>query len=55
VSLPGQVAVLAAAFAGATLLAELLGADNLGIAMSFGQIAFVLVLIWLIVRPRAGR
>jgi hypothetical protein len=40
-----QLVILAAAFAGATLLAELAGAANLGIALAFGQIAFVIALV----------
>jgi uncharacterized membrane protein (DUF485 family) len=45
-----QVALLAVAFAAGTLLAELFGATNLGTAMAFGQIAFALTLVWLLVR-----
>ncbi|MDQ3936667.1 MAG: hypothetical protein M3340_18765 [Actinomycetota bacterium] len=48
--LGAQLAVLAAAFAGGTLIAELAGAANLGTAMAFGQIAFVLALVGLMVR-----
>ena len=40
-----QILVLAAAFAGATLVAELAGAANLGTAMAFGQIAFAVALV----------
>ena len=36
-----------------TLLAELLGAPNLGTALTFGQIAFAAVATWLIVRSGA--
>jgi hypothetical protein len=39
-----QVAALLGAFALGTVVAELLGADSLGIAMSFGQLAFTLAL-----------
>ncbi len=39
-----QIAALLGAFALGTVLAELLGADSLGIAMSFGQLAFTLAL-----------
>ena len=49
-SLLAQVALLAAVFGGVTLAAELLGAANLGTAMGFGQIAFALALLWLLVR-----
>lgn len=43
------LAILAAAFAAATLLAELLGASNLGTALTFGQIAFGLALVAVLV------
>ena len=46
--LPLKLALLAAAFAAATGLAELAGAENLGTAMAFGQIAFVLALLALL-------
>jgi hypothetical protein len=42
--------LLAAAFAAATAIAELLGAANLGTAMTFGQLAFAATLIWLLLR-----
>jgi hypothetical protein len=45
-----QVALLAAAFAAATGLAELAGAANLGTALGFGQIGFALALIALLLR-----
>lgn len=48
--LPAQLLVLAGAFAGATLVAELAGAANLGTALAFGQIAFVVALVALMVR-----
>ena len=44
-SLRTQLLVLAAAFAGATLIAELAGAANLGTALAFGQMAFVVALV----------
>jgi hypothetical protein len=50
VSLPAQVGILVVVFAAATGLAELFGAANLGTALSFGQIAFVLALAWLLLR-----
>jgi superfamily II helicase len=50
VRLAPQLAILAAAFAGGTLIAELAGAANLGTAMAFGQIAFVVALVALMVR-----
>ena len=49
-----QAALLVAVFAVVTALAELFGAANLGTAMGFGQIAFAIGLIWLLVRGRAG-
>ena len=42
--------MLLAAFAGATALAELAGASNLGTALTFGQIAFALALVIILVR-----
>jgi uncharacterized membrane protein (DUF485 family) len=55
-ALARDLAICLAAFAGGTLLAELLGAENLGTAMTFGQIAFmgavVAVILW---RARSSR
>ncbi|WP_210493845.1 hypothetical protein [Patulibacter sp. SYSU D01012] len=45
-----NAAIVVGAFAGGTAIAELLGAANLGTAMSFGQIAFALALVWVLVR-----
>jgi hypothetical protein len=45
-----DVGLLVAAFAAATAIAELLGAANLGTAMTFGQLAFAVTLIWLLLR-----
>ena len=50
VRLRTQLLVLLAAFAGATAVAELAGAANLGTALSFGQIAFVIALIAIMAR-----
>lgn len=51
-----DLVVLALAFAGATAVAELLGAANMGTAMTFGQLAFVAALFWVMLRERpAGR
>ena len=50
--LGAQLAVLAAAFVAGTLIAELAGAANLGTAMAFGQIAFVVALVALLARAR---
>jgi uncharacterized membrane protein (DUF485 family) len=48
--MPAQILVLVAAFAAATLIAELAGAANLGTAMAFGQIAFAIALVALLMR-----
>ena len=45
-----DLAILAAAFVLATLVAEALGATNLGTALAFGQIAFALALVWVLVK-----
>jgi hypothetical protein len=45
VRLRTQLLVLLAAFAGATAIAELAGAANLGTALAFGQMAFVIALV----------
>jgi hypothetical protein len=45
-----DLALLAAIFAAVTGVAELLGAANLGTALSFGQIAFALAVTVLLVR-----
>jgi uncharacterized membrane protein (DUF485 family) len=42
--------IIVGAFAGATLIAEIAGAANLGTAMSFGQIGFVLALVYVLVK-----
>lgn len=41
--------VVAAAIAG-TLLAALLGATNFGTALTFGQIAFAIALVWVLLK-----
>ena len=46
----GDLAIMAAAFAAATAVAELLGAANLGTAMAFGQIGFALALVFVLLR-----
>jgi hypothetical protein len=50
VRLRTKLLVLLAAFAGATVVADLAGAKNLGTAMTFGQIAFALALIYVLLR-----
>lgn len=44
------LALMLAAFALGTLVAELLGAVNLGTALTFGQLAFAATVVWVIVR-----
>jgi hypothetical protein len=50
VRLRTQLLVLLAAFAAATAIAELAGAANLGTALSFGQMAFVIALVGILWR-----
>ena len=45
-----DLAVLVAVFTGATAIAEALGAPNLGTAASFGQLAFMLALVAILLR-----
>lgn len=45
-----QLAILIGALAATTGIALVLGAANLGTALTFGQIAFVLVLVVLLLR-----
>jgi hypothetical protein len=45
-----QVAILIAVFAVVTLIAELAGAANLGVALGIGQIAFGVALVIVLVR-----
>ena len=45
-----RLLVLLAAFAGATGIAELAGAANLGTALAFGQMAFVAALVVVMLR-----
>jgi hypothetical protein len=45
-----NLALVLGAFAVAAALAGLLGAANLGIALSFGQIAFALAVVFVMVR-----
>ena len=47
-----ELAILVAAAAVGTLLAELLGAENLGTALTFGQIAFIATAVAIIVVRR---
>ena len=45
-----DLAIMVAAFLGASALAALLGAINLGTALAFGQIGFALATVVVIVR-----
>ena len=45
-----DLALMLGAFLAATLLAELLGADNTGIALAFGQLGFAAALVWVLLR-----
>jgi uncharacterized membrane protein (DUF485 family) len=49
-TLPVQGAVLLAVFAATTAIALAAGAANLGTAMGIGQIAFAIVLVWLLLK-----
>jgi hypothetical protein len=46
--LAAQIAVALGAFAVGVGIAELAGADSLGIAFGFGQLAFVIATAWLL-------
>jgi len=45
-----DIAIMLGAFTLATLIAEAAGAANLGTALSFGQIAFVLAAVYVVLR-----
>jgi hypothetical protein len=45
-----DLALMVGAFVVATVVAELAGASDLGIALSFGQIAFALAAVYVLVR-----
>ena len=45
-----DLGIMLGAFVLASALAGLFGANNLGIALSFGQIAFALALVFVLVR-----
>jgi hypothetical protein len=49
-TLPIQAALLVGVFAATTSISLASGAANLGTAMGIGQIAFAIVLIWLLLR-----
>jgi hypothetical protein len=50
VPLATQIGIALGAFALASAIAEVFGAASLGIALSFGQIAFALTVAYLIIR-----
>jgi uncharacterized membrane protein HdeD (DUF308 family) len=49
-SLPVQIGFLVAVFAVATLVAELAGAANLGVALGVGQVVFAIAVVYLLLR-----
>jgi len=51
-SAPIELLILLAALVAGTLLAEFFGAANLGVALTFGTMAFLLAVLALIVLPR---
>lgn len=51
----GDLAIMLGAFAAGTAIAAGLGAANFGTALSFGQIAFAIALVWVLVRRHRGR
>ena len=49
-TLPVQAGLLLGVFAATTALSLLAGAADLGTALGIGQIAFAIVLVWLLLR-----
>lgn len=47
---PAQLAIVLGAFAGGTVVAELVGAANLGVAIGVGQLTFAAALVWVLLR-----
>ena len=47
---PKNIAIPLIALAAGTLLAELCGAESLGIALTFGQIGFAAALTWVLLK-----
>jgi len=45
-----DLGLLALALVAATAVAELLGAANMGTALTFGQLAFAATLMWVLLR-----
>jgi len=50
-----DLAIVVAAFVLATAVAELAGAENLGTALAFGQIAFAVTVVAVMLRAPSGR
>jgi hypothetical protein len=48
--LAAKLGLLVAVFAIAAVIAELAGAANLGVALGVGQVAFAVVVVWLLAR-----
>jgi hypothetical protein len=48
-ALAAQLGIAVGVFAAVTLIAELAGAANLGVALGVGQIAFAITVVWLMV------
>ena len=46
-----ELALILGAFVGVTLVALALGATNLGTALTFGTMALMAVVLWLMLRP----
>ena len=47
-----EIVILAGAFVAGTVLAELLGATNLGTALTFGTLALLIAVVAVILLPR---
>jgi hypothetical protein len=45
-----DISLLLGVFVGVTAIAELLGAVNMGTALTFGQLAFAGALVWVMLR-----
>lgn len=45
-----EILLMLGAFAAATLLAALFGAANTGTALFFGQLAFAMAVVWIMLR-----
>ena len=49
---PGDLAIMVGATALATVIAELVGTKNLGMALTFGQLAFAVSLVFVLLVRR---